>query len=763
MTPRVALGYGDRSMASADPLLTSERGRRLGRYVLERRIASGGMADVYLARQVAGPELGRTVALKVLKSEVATDDDTVRMFLREALVAEAFHHPNLVPVYEVGREGDRLFLAMELVRGVSVATLMLLLAKKGRSIPIPLAARIAADVLDGLAYAHEALGADGAPLNVVHRDVTPQNILIAEDGVVKLVDFGIARAETALGRTQVARVKGKFSYMSPEQWEPGSQPLDKRADLFSLGVSLYEMSTGSARLFKGSAAPELYKAVVIDTIPPPGTRVKDYPDDLARVVMTALERDTSRRWPSARAMRAALGEVMEAHGWEVEAATLAKLVEFALDGQPIETRWERIDAGEIPSPGGDDMPTMVDDAPAEGGGRGLSLLRPASVFPGALHAARVKPPAPAVPAPPSSMVLGSLPPGPPESAYELGAPKDAPAADHPSPEHGPSGISGRMKSALVALALAGWATAAATLGLWVSESHRADALERRLALRNAVAATPAPPPPDPSTVLVPSTLIDASPGGAAAMETLSVAADPTLSPTLATAWARAFAQGPGGTRVTLTPGDARALVSSGRAMVGLFLAAGTEARAATERVVGYDAAAVVVHPSNPVRGLTLTALGELFSGRMTTWRAVRGANVTPRLVLPSGETSALSALRALVLSRATPSLTLAPTLATVADEAAAVRAVAADPSAVAVVSLGAVDATVRALGLAGGRAPAVAPTAAAVRTLRYPLVLAVVLAREASRAPTAAMEGFTALATSPAGQGLLTGAGYVGR
>ncbi len=754
MTPRVALGYGGRSMASADPLLANERGRRLGPYVLERRIASGGMADVYLARQVAGAEVGRTVALKVLKSEVATDDDTVRMFLREALVAEGFHHPNLVPVYEVGREGDRLFLAMELVRGVSVATLMLLLAKKGRSIPIPLAARIVADVLDGLAYAHEALGADGAPLNVVHRDVTPQNILIAEDGVVKLVDFGIARAETALGRTQVARVKGKFSYMSPEQWEPGSQPLDKRADLFSLGVSLYEMSTGSGRLFKGSAAPELYKAVVRDTIPPPRTRVKDYPDDLARVVMTALERDVSRRWPSARAMRAALGGVMEAHGWAVETSTLAKLVEFALDGQAIETRWERIDAGEIPSPG-DDTPTMVDDAPAEGGGAGLSLLRPASVFPGALHATRAKTPVPA-----SAMVLGSLPPAPLEPAYELGAPKGPSPAEAPLEHQGSSGMSGRMKWALVALALAGWATAAATLGLWVSESHRADALERRLALRNAVAAPPPAPVVDPSTVVVPA-------GGDAAatpaLETLSVAADPVLSSTLATAWARAFAQGPGGTRVTLTPGDARAMVASGRAMVGLFLAAGTDARAATERVVGYDAAAVVVHPSSPVRGLSLAELGELFAGRITTWRAVRGANVTPRLVLPSGETSAQSVLRAMVLARATPSLTLAPTVETVADEAAAVRAVAADPRAVAVVSLGAVDATVRALGVASGRAAAVAPTAASVRTLRYPLVLAVVLAREGASAPTRAMEGFTALATSPAGQSLLTGAGYVAR
>lgn len=746
-------------MASVDPLLAHEGGRRLGRYVLERRIASGGMADVYLARQVGDAHAGRTVALKVLKSEVATDDDTVRMFLREALVAEGFHHPNLVPVYEVAREGDRLFLAMELVRGVSVATLMLLLAKKGRSIPIPLAARIIDDVLAGLAYAHEAHGADGAPLNIIHRDVTPQNILIAEDGVVKLVDFGIARAETALGRTQVARVKGKFSYMSPEQWDPGTQPLDSRADLFSLGVSLYEMSTGSGRLFKGSGAPQLYKAVVRDTIPPPRSRVPEYPDDLARVLMKALERDVAKRWPSARAMRLALDGVMASHGWDVENATLAKLVEFALDGQPIEARWERIDAGEIPSPG-DDTPTMVDDASI--GVAGSSVLRPASVFPRpATGVMRSETPASG-----SSMILGSLPPAALEPAYELGAPKK-PAAEEavgPTAEHRSSGMSRRMKSALAALAVAGWATAAVTLAMWQGESHRADALERRLALHNAVATTP-PPPIDPSTVVVPLPGDAATTAGAAtpAMETLAVAADPALAPTLATAWARAFAQGPGGTRVTLTPGDARAMLGAGRATVGLFLAVGTEPRAATERVVGYDAAAVVVHPSSLVRGVTLAELGELFAGRMTTWRAVRGANVAPRLVLPSGETSARAALRAMVLARSTPSLTLAPTVETVADEAAAVRAVAADPRAVTVVSLSAVDATVRALGVSAGRGPAVGPTAAAVRTLRYPLVLAVVLAREASRAPTRATEGFTALTTSREGQGLLTQAGYVSR
>ena len=156
-------------MPPPSPPDSAAGGKRLGRYLLERRIASGGMADVYLATQIGEFGFRKSVALKVLKSEVSSDDDNVRMFLREALVAAEFHHPNLVQVYEVDREAGELFLAMELVRGISAATLMLLLAKKGRAIPTPLAVRIAREVLEGLAYAHEARGPDGAPLDVVHR------------------------------------------------------------------------------------------------------------------------------------------------------------------------------------------------------------------------------------------------------------------------------------------------------------------------------------------------------------------------------------------------------------------------------------------------------------------------------------------------------------------------------------------------------------------------------------------------------------------
>ncbi len=739
-------------MASAPQQQLFADGARLGRYLIERRIASGGMADVYLAKQVGEFGFTKTVALKVLKTEVSGDDDNVRMFLREALVAAEFNHPNLVPVYEVGREGDRLFLAMELVRGISVATLMLLLAKKGRSIPIPLAVRIARDVLDGLAYAHEARGADGSALDIIHRDVTPQNILIAEDGVVKLVDFGIARAETALGRTQVAKVKGKFSYMSPEQWEPSGHVLDARADLFSLGVSLYEMSTGSGRLFKGSAAPDLYKAVVRDPILPPSSRVADYPDDLSSVVMTALERDVTKRWPSARSMSAALDGVMAAHDWSVEPAVLSKLLEFALDGQSIESRWERVDSGDVPQLD-HDTPTMVD-------GAGAGPLRPVSVFPRAMEVLRARTPVP-VPA----VVMGSLPPQAVEPAYELGAPKNTPAAE---PVAAPPASSRAIRRAVLAVAVAGWATAAITGTLWLSESRRAASLERRLALRNIVAvATPPTVPPTASTVVVPlptdAGSTSAAPSSQVDANTLTVVADPSLATTLATAWARAFAQGPGGTRVALTPGDARASMAAGRSMVGLFVAAGTEPRAATERVVGYEATAVVVHPSSLVRGITVAQLADLFAGRITTWRALRGADAAPRLVVSPTGAAPHAALRSLVLARATPSLALAPTADMLDDDAAAVRAVAADPTAVAVVALGAVTPGVRALGLTSGRLPPVGPTAVAVRTLRYPLVQAVVLARNGAHPPTRAMEGFIAMTTSAEGQRVLTRAGYVGR
>ncbi len=313
----------------------------LGRYQLERRIASGGMADVYLARQGGAYGFEKRVALKVLKQEIAGDDENVKMFIREALVTAEFRHPNLAQVYEVGEEGGRLFIAMELIRGVSLAGLLRGLAEREKGMPMNVAVRIAIDVLDGLAHAHEATDPSGKPFGLVHRDVSPQNIMVAVDGSVKMVDFGIARAELAFGRTMAPKIKGKFSYMAPEQWEPDGA-LDARADVFALGVVLYEMTTGGIRLFRGDSPRELYKAITLEPIPDPRTRLDDYPEALARIVMRSLERGPAARWPSARAMKMALLEFAQGLGWSLSSKAVADTVREALGNTDVEARWEPV-------------------------------------------------------------------------------------------------------------------------------------------------------------------------------------------------------------------------------------------------------------------------------------------------------------------------------------------------------------------------------------------------------------------------------------
>jgi serine/threonine protein kinase len=318
----------------------------LGRYVLERRIASGGMADVFMARMIGAYGFEKRVALKVLKPEIAADSDHVRMFVREALVAAEFRHPNLAQVYEVGEDRGRLFIAMELVRGVSLAAMLKLLADKGGGMPMNAMLRIASDALDGLSSAHEARDANDGPLGLVHRDVSPQNIMVGVDGVTKVVDFGIARAEAAFGRTIAPRVKGKFSYMAPEQWKAGGA-LDARADLFALGVVLYEGTTGGSKLFKGDGPRELFRAVTMDPIPLPSTRVPGYPRPLEVVVMKALARDPNERYARAQSLREALLDVARRERWSLANRVVADVLREALGTAEIEQLWPPLHEGEV--------------------------------------------------------------------------------------------------------------------------------------------------------------------------------------------------------------------------------------------------------------------------------------------------------------------------------------------------------------------------------------------------------------------------------
>jgi serine/threonine protein kinase len=697
-------------------------GPRLGRYVLERRIASGGMAEVYLARQTGAFGATKEVAVKVLKSTVA-DEDTVRMFLREALVGSDFQHPNLAQVYEVGSEGDKLFLAMELVRGVSAATLMHLLAAKGRSIPIPLAARICADVLAGLAYAHEAKGADGVALDLVHRDVSPQNILVTVDGGVKLVDFGIARAETALGRTQGVRIKGKFSYMAPEQWEPG-RGIDARADVFALGVCLYEMSTGGGRLFKGSAAPELYKSVVIDDIPAPTARVPGYPEAISAVLMRALERRVSARWESAAAMRDALLAAMRAQGWSVGADTLSQLVAFALDGQSIEDRWERIASGVIPSPG-EEPETLVTDADAA-----PIPLRPLSLSPPTASADDTRADDP--------WALGDPlrrpgEPSPTSDAYAMGslAPVSAEAAS-PAPPADPTRVPSR-RVVLGLVALAGWLTAGAMTGLWRRETNRVEVLTARV---QTAALVPANTPVGLDVLCDPAALAVAAEWSAALRTEHGVAAQATAGDALSRLVA-------GAAPMALRFGDADdASVTAARAQ-------GFELRsAACEHLAGWDHAVVVVHPSNPTAAMSVAQLATAFRGVGSLAPVVTGLGTAPRALLDD-----------LVLGPARAPLSPRATLT--ADEPAAVAQVARDPNGIALVRLVHVTAAVRAVAVTDARGATVRATRDTVRGGQYPLARPLRIYTRA--APIGPARALVDLALSAAGQQVMERAGFIAR
>ncbi|MFO0605565.1 MAG: serine/threonine-protein kinase [Polyangiales bacterium] len=715
-------------------------GLRLGRYVLERKIASGGMADVYLGRQLGAFGFAKSVAVKVLKDDVSGDPEHVRMFVREAMLAAEFKHPALAQVYEVGEEGGRLYIAMELVRGISLTTLMVSLAQKGRSVPIPLAVRIAREALDGLAHAHEAVNAEGEPLRLVHRDVTPHNILVDVAGTVKVVDFGIARAETRAGRTQGAQIKGKFGYMAPEQWE-ASKDIDARADLFGLGVVLYEMSTGSRRLFKGSSAPELYRAIVKETIPPPTLRVAEYPNTLSTVVMRALERDPARRWPDARAMRDALDRVLEVQNWSVTADDLARLVALALDGRSIEDRWESLASTEEvtstdAAPAADDAPDPLPDALAT-----LPLAAPSPDAPDA--------PAPSatVSARPSALGLVEPAPTPTPSPAVTEAPR--PSAPS-SPPRATSPVTVWMGAAL-----AGWLVALAMGVTWWRTRERLGALE------GSGPIAVAPPPPPLREVPAPLRLL----------------ADPTLADALAVPWGESLTGAAPGLRVAVDRGDALPRLLRGDGEVALHVGRATDAQAAearalgldlrspaSERPVGYDHAAVVVHPSNPLPSLSVDALARLMAGGVRSFHELHGNRERPVVLVGGAGSPTRAFLDDVVLPAGggRRALSVAPDAVVVAHEAAAVSRVAADPAAVALVRLAWVNPSVRVvpLDVPHAREP-VAPTRDAVRAGLYPLARPVVLYTRG--APVGAAARLAELALSPAGQTLLERAGYVSR
>ncbi len=278
--------------------------KSFGPYTLLRKIATGGMAEVHLALKRGPGSFHKLVALKSILRHHAGSDEFVQMFRTEARIAARCHHPNLVELYDVGEIDGRLTMVLEYVSGPTVAQLAAKLSGRDEPFPRDLALRIIIDACSGLYHAHHLLDEEGRPLEVVHRDVSPQNILVGYDGRVKVFDFGIARISDADGKEDLAGVlAGKYAYMSPEQCH-GAE-LDERSDVFSLGVILYELTTGT-RLFRRDNQIEVLRAITEEDIKPPSEVVEGYPRALERIVMAALARRRARqrRGPLAHPLRA---------------------------------------------------------------------------------------------------------------------------------------------------------------------------------------------------------------------------------------------------------------------------------------------------------------------------------------------------------------------------------------------------------------------------------------------------------------------------
>ena len=279
----------------------------LGRYAVHGEIASGGMASVHYGRLLGQVGFSRTVAIKRLHSHFARDPDFVSMFVDEARVVARIHHPNVVQTLDVVASDGDLLLVMEYVHGEALARLLRDAGRRHAPVPLPIASAIICAALRGLHAAHEAKTEQGVPLGVVHRDISPQNILVGADGNTRVLDFGVAKATGRLQSTRDGQLKGKLAYMAVEQLRAGE--VDRRTDVYAMGVVLWELLT-LRRLFQGDSEAVVVTSVLEQDLKSPSTIRPDLPPELDAIAMRALQRDPAARFPTARAMADALEAAM---------------------------------------------------------------------------------------------------------------------------------------------------------------------------------------------------------------------------------------------------------------------------------------------------------------------------------------------------------------------------------------------------------------------------------------------------------------------
>jgi tRNA A-37 threonylcarbamoyl transferase component Bud32 len=388
------------------------KGKRVGRYELVEHLASGGMAEIFLARHQGEGRFSKELVLKILQSRYAEHPDVVRMFLDEARLGALLNHPNVVDVYEAGLDDGLRYIAMEHIRGKTLTEMVRRAIEISQPLPLGHAAYLVAETAAGLAYMHDGNDGRGRPFGIVHRDISPSNLIVSLSGQVKIIDFGIARQTDELGGEpdgDSGARPGKFSYMSPEQVQ--GHRLDGRSDIFSLGTILYEITLGR-RLWRGPK--EVVMRRIVEEKPPPPTYVnRAFPPALELVVLRALEKRPENRYQTAGELFQDLEEYLVAAGARTRNHHIAQYLHdlFAAAAPISEMGVRRARAFEDDEDG-----NQLDlDRPAPGAGKALAdALRASGPYvPGAANgergvgAAPAGPPSAAVPIPASLLQWSS--------------------------------------------------------------------------------------------------------------------------------------------------------------------------------------------------------------------------------------------------------------------------------------------------------------------------------------------------------------------
>ena len=304
--------------------------KRLGRYELLAELGSGGMAEVFLARMMGPADFHKWIAIKRVHPHMAKHPQFIDMFLDEARIAASIQHPNVASVFDLGDDDGEYFLAMEYLHGENLAVVMQRAAEEVGRVPYALATYIIARAAEGLHHSHQTKDRRGRPIDLIHRDVSPQNIFVTYDGQIKLTDFGIAKAAGRLTDTKTGGMKGKSAYMAPEQ--ALGQDIDRRVDIFSLGVVLWELTVGQ-RLFKAKTEAQSLMRITGGNTPTPSSVLPGYPPALEAIVMRALNRDRLKRYESAGQMGDDLTRLLQSTGDHIGSREVSAFMRELLDDQ----------------------------------------------------------------------------------------------------------------------------------------------------------------------------------------------------------------------------------------------------------------------------------------------------------------------------------------------------------------------------------------------------------------------------------------------